>query len=160
MEITRTILGASILLLVSTQASTSVMSKETNKLNSFRSLNGSYNNLTNENWGAANTSQMRMVTPDYADEFGSPRSGDGNLPAPRAVSNVTSAQTDPTISSNLASGWLWQWGQFVDHDLVLTNTATPRESLNISVPMGRLIFRPLLHWHRCHPAITIRIHFG
>ena len=142
MEITRTILGASILLLVSTQASTSVMSKETNKLNSFRSLNGSYNNLTNENWGAANTSQMRMVTPDYADEFGSPRSGDGNLPAPRAVSNVTSAQTDPTICSNLASGWLWQWGQFVDHDLVLTNTATPRESLNISVPMGDSYFDP------------------
>jgi hypothetical protein len=36
--------------------------------------------------------------------------------------------------------WVFQWGQFVDHDLDLTLLAEPVESFNISVPAGDPIF--------------------
>ena len=36
--------------------------------------------------------------------------------------------------------WVFQWGQFVDHDMDLTNLASPVEGFNISIPQGDPIF--------------------
>lgn len=38
---------------------------------------------------------------------------------------------------------LWQWGQFVDHDIGLTEGAEPHESFDVLVPLGDPWFDPL-----------------
>jgi hypothetical protein len=39
--------------------------------------------------------------------------------------------------------WVFQWGQFIDHDLDLTLLATPTEVFNIAIPAGDPIFDPM-----------------
>jgi peroxidase len=41
-----------------------------------------------------------------------------------------------------ASDFIWQWGQFLDHDLDLTTTAQPAEPFNIEIPLGDPHFDP------------------
>ena len=41
-----------------------------------------------------------------------------------------------------ASDYLWQWGQFLDHDLDLTDGIDPPESVDIVVPAGDPFFDP------------------
>jgi len=42
-------------------------------------------------------------------------------PAPRDISNAVAAQNNQeTKNDNNASDLLWSWGQFIDHDMVLT----------------------------------------
>ncbi|MEM9206262.1 MAG: peroxidase family protein [Pseudomonadota bacterium] len=46
-------------------------------------------------------------------------------PGPRDISNIVSAQNGlVTRNSNGASDILWSWGQFIDHDIVLTREGT------------------------------------
>src|SRR5205085_1277886 len=40
------------------------------------------------------------------------------------------------------SAFVYAWGQFVDHDLDLTNSATPTESFPVAVPSGDSSFDP------------------
>jgi peroxidase len=37
----------------------------------------------------------------------------------------------------------WLWGQFIDHDISITENANPAEPLNIAVPAGDVDFDPL-----------------
>lgn len=56
-------------------------------------------------------------------------------PAPRDISNAVAAQgNQETKNNNNASDLLWSWGQFIDHDMVLTKEG--EEAANISVPKG------------------------
>ena len=56
-------------------------------------------------------------------------------PAPRDISNAIAAQgNQETKNDNNASDLLWSWGQFIDHDMVLTKEG--EEVANISVPKG------------------------
>lgn len=56
-------------------------------------------------------------------------------PAPRDISNAVAAQNNQeTKNDNNASDLLWSWGQFIDHDMVLTKEG--EEAANISVPKG------------------------
>jgi peroxidase len=61
---------------------------------------------------------------------------------PRAISQTVFDQNSSIPNSLGASDWLWQWGQFIDHDLDLT-PATSGESFNILVPAGDPLFDPL-----------------
>ncbi|HIK31390.1 MAG TPA: peroxiredoxin [Oscillatoriales cyanobacterium M59_W2019_021] len=109
----------------------------------FRTLDGSGNNLTNPHWGAADTQLLRMTDPAYADGVWMPRGGDpSSLPSPRAVSNAVASQSGSIFNSRNASDWLWQWGQFIDHDLDLTETHAPGEAFNVLVPTGDPYFDP------------------
>lgn len=55
--------------------------------------------------------------------------------APRDISNAVAAQNNQkTKNDNNASDLLWSWGQFIDHDMVLTKEG--EETANISVPKG------------------------
>jgi len=105
----------------------------------YRSINGSGNNLANPNWGAAQQPFLRLFANGYADSISLPPDG---RPSARAVSNAIAAQTDSILNNKGASDFLWQWGQFLDHDIVETPTIDPAEPFNIEVPMGDPFFDP------------------
>ncbi|MEA5535565.1 peroxidase family protein [Crocosphaera sp. XPORK-15E] len=111
----------------------------------FRTIEGTNNNPLD--LGAANTQLLRLASPQYQDGMSEPRGGgDANnstLPNPRAISNGIAAQSSLIPNSLKVSNWIWQWGQFIDHDLDLTpaNTTSP-EIFNIPVPTGDPFFDP------------------
>ena len=108
-----------------------------------RSIDGTGNNLSNTDFGAADTQLLRLTAATYADGISVPRGGESTLlPSTRAISNAVSAQSDLIPNSLGASDWFWQWGQFLDHDLDLTPTAEPEEPFNILVPIGDPYFDP------------------
>src|SRR5690606_18016781 len=78
------------------------------------------------------------VPPAYDDGVSTSR-GEGSLPSARAVSNAVSAQPGPMPNAKGASDFLWQWGQFLDHDIGLT-PANPAEPLPITVAPGDPVF--------------------
>lgn len=104
----------------------------------YRTINGSGNNISNPTWGQADTELLRLATPGYEDGMSVPRGGGdpSTLPNARAISNTVSTQSGPVLNAVNATDWLWQWGQFIDHDLDLTGGADPAEPFNIAVPVG------------------------
>lgn len=116
----------------------------------FRTLNGSENNLANPEWGEAGIPLLRLTPADYEDGLSVPRGGDpSSLPNPREISNIVLVQTDANgnhidiLNERGVSDWFWQWGQFLDHDIDLTEPAVPLEPFNIEVPTGDPFFDPL-----------------
>ncbi len=71
-----------------------------------------------------------------------PASGQVNstLPSARLVSNVLGNQTADLLDSRNLSAFIYAWGQFVDHDLDLTNDGGT--SVPIPVPTGDPQFAP------------------
>lgn len=106
----------------------------------YRSIDGSGNNRRDPGLNAAGTRLARRMGSDYADgvsQMASPwRAG------PREISNAVVAQREPIANPRRASDYLWQWGQFLDHDLDLTQTAIPLEPAAIPVPAGDPFFDP------------------
>ena len=96
-------------------------------MNNFRTIDGSGNNPNG--LGITNARLRRILSPSYEDddlprgiverEPDNPFIGSSNLPNPREISNAVSAQTKSVTNSLDASDWIWQWGQFLDHDLDL-----------------------------------------
>jgi peroxidase len=113
---------------------------ETNPGPGFRRLDGSGNNLRQPDMGAAGTQLRRWVPADYADLKAQP-AGPQRLSA-RAVSNIVSDQDGSIPNSLRVSDFLWQWGQFLDHDIDLTDGTNPPEPMPISVPLGDPEFDP------------------
>lgn len=105
-----------------------------------RTVDGSGNNITNPTWGAAKQATIRLFENAYADEASEP-AGVGR-PSARAISNAVVAQTESTLNSKGATDYLWQWGQFLDHDMIETPTVDPAEPFDISVPAGDPFFDP------------------
>ncbi|KAK3611207.1 hypothetical protein CHS0354_009464 [Potamilus streckersoni] len=73
--------------------------------------------------------QRRLLNPVYDDGVSKPRvrtaSGTGNLPNPRTISNVIhSSKGVPTILDHKISLHVFQWGQFLDHDIISTPVST------------------------------------
>ena len=106
----------------------------------FRTFDGSDNNRTSPEMNEADTALLRVVPGDYGDLVESlagstRRSG-------RAISNIVSAQDGPLPNPAAASDFLWQWGQFLDHDLDLTDGVEPAEPANIAIPAGDAWFDP------------------
>ncbi len=106
----------------------------------FRSIDGSGNNIANPTWGQADTQVFRLLPPAYEDGISAPAGAD--RPSARAISNAVLSQSGSVTNSLGASDWLWQWGQFIDHDLTLTEPHSPSEPFNIPVPAGDPFFDP------------------
>lgn len=105
-----------------------------------RTIDGSFNNLLFTHMGATFTRLRRVAFSDYADgisELAGP-----NRMGPREISNAVCAQTGSIPNTLGASDFLWQWGQFVDHDIDLTDVAEPAEPEPIQVPTGDPFFDP------------------
>ena len=105
-----------------------------------RSFDGSGNNLQHPDWGRAGTRLLRLAGVDYADGVAAPSGA--QRPGPRVISNQLCAQHDSVTNDAGASSFLWQWGQFVDHDIDLTPGAVPAEPLPIAIPAGDPSFDP------------------
>ncbi|MDF1657039.1 MAG: peroxidase family protein [Verrucomicrobiales bacterium] len=106
----------------------------------FRTISGFGNNLNHPEWGAADIPFLRRTTVDYADGVDAPSGSD--RPSARAVSNAVCAQEESIYNRRMASDYLWQWGQFLDHDITLTPTNDFIEPFNIEVPAGDPFFDP------------------
>lgn len=107
---------------------------------SARSIDGSGNNPAVEEMGATHTQLLRLVPSAYADGVASLAGPD--RPNPRAISNAVSAQSESMPNPLGLSDYLWQWGQFVDHDIDLTDGVAPPEPANITIPLGDPYFDP------------------
>ncbi len=107
----------------------------------FRTINGSFNNLHNETWGMAGGNLRRRVPSAYAD--GNSEPSGVNRPSARLISNLVCDQSEDMANDRGLTSMVWQWGQFVDHDLTLTETHDPPEVFPVLVPSGDIFFDPL-----------------
>lgn len=98
-----------------------------------RTISGTGNNLgpARTTWGAANTDVIRFGYPaDYPDGFGDQIDTSPAWPNPRDVSNSLCAQTTPVYNNRRLSDWIVQWGQFLTHDMDLTETGSANNVLS------------------------------
>jgi peroxidase len=106
----------------------------------FRSFDGTGNNVSHTDWGSAGTDFIRLAAAQYTDGVSSPAGAD--RPSARLISNTLSDQTGVDLISDTGmSAMMYAWGQFIDHDLDLTNTQAGT-SFPISVPTGDPYFDP------------------
>jgi hypothetical protein len=111
----------------------------------FRSIDGTGNNAAHPTWGATSSDLVQNVPMAYGD--GVSTMGGFGRPAPRFISNTVVAQ--PNVPPHAyVSNYIWMWGQFLDHDLDLTETSTISappfcsEGADIPVPAGDTTFDP------------------
>lgn len=105
-----------------------------------RSVDGTGNNLQEPSWGVAHSQLLRLTPVGYED--GVSRPAGQSRPSPRLISVRVCAQGEGVFNSKGASDFVWQWGQFLDHDIDLTGTADPLEAFDIRVPAGDPYFDP------------------
>ena len=108
----------------------------------IRSYDGTSNNIDNPVWGASWEHLQRIASSDYSDGISS-LAGSQRVSA-RIISNLVANQGPGENIPNTfgTSDYLWQWGQFIDHDIDLTDGSTNEEQ-NIIVPAGDEYFDPL-----------------
>jgi len=105
------------------------------------SVDGTGNNVAHPTWGSTGQDLLRIAPAAYGDGVSTPSGAD--RPSGRLVSNLLAASPEGGITNDRDfTAFVYAWGQFLDHDLGLTDTATPRERLPISVPAGDPSFDP------------------
>lgn len=105
---------------------------------SSRPYDGVGTNADNPDWGATGTELLRLAPSENGED--AEMSG-ADRPNAREISNAVSQQFENTTNAAGASDFLWIWGQFLDHDLSLTEGGTT-VSANIEVPTGDPFFDP------------------
>jgi hypothetical protein len=107
----------------------------------YRTIDGSGNNLANPTWGEAGTDLLRLAPAQYGNGYSTP--GGANRPSARVISNAIAGQpVDDMPNSRDMSAFVYAWGQFIDHDLDLTSGTNPPVAFNIAVPTGDPQFDP------------------
>lgn len=107
----------------------------------FRSIDGSGNNPRRLDLGAAETAFIRLLRADYADGQGAPAGG--HRASARLISNTVVRQVADRLNPRGASDFVWQWGQFLDHDVDETPIGAPAVAFDIPVPLADPWFDPL-----------------
>ena len=107
----------------------------------IRSYDGSSNNQDNPDWGAT-FSHLQRIAPAFYTDSVSEMAGSAQKSA-REISNLLVMQAEGESIPNTynTSDYLWQWGQFIDHDISLTDGST-LEAEHIIVPTGDVFFDP------------------
>ncbi|MBX9627637.1 MAG: carboxypeptidase regulatory-like domain-containing protein [Gemmataceae bacterium] len=108
----------------------------------FRSIDGSGNNIAHPDWGSAGSTLLRVGPAAYGDGISSPAGA--TRPSPRAISNAVAGDdvVQDEASNRGLSAWVYAFGQFIDHDLSLTQPGSPRDRFPIPVPIGDPEFDP------------------
>ena len=97
-----------------------------------RTIDGTNNNLTNPNFGAAQTKFIRLASANYDDGMASPT--ELGMTNARTVSNSICKQIKTKANDYSLSNFVWQWGQFIDHDLSHSGGSTsPSDAFPIMV---------------------------
>lgn len=96
-----------------------------------RTIDGTGNNPTNLNWGATHAPLLRVSTVNYSD--GMQQMNNADLPLPRVISNRLFDQNENVYESKELSDFTWLWGQFLDHDISLTD-GDPRKLSFLEIP--------------------------
>lgn len=104
----------------------------------WRSIDGRGNSIREPGMGAAETALTRLAGHMYGDFVSTPAGAD--RPSARAVSNSIADQSVPGLNADGMSDFVWLWGQFIDHDMDLTDSARPAEAFDIDVPRGDPFF--------------------
>ena len=109
-----------------------------------RTIDGTGNNVENPEFGSAHVELLRAAEADYADGISEPAGED--RPSAREISNLLSA-ADPegTANDRGLSAYLFMWGQFLDHDIDLSEAPADESdqvSFDIQVPTGDPLFDP------------------
>lgn len=108
-----------------------------------RSIDGSNNNASHPTWGSTNAALIRVAPVQYADGISAP--GGSTRPSARDISNqlLNAHLAEDIFNQEGMSAFVYAWGQFVDHDMSLTNDASsPAVPFNVAVPEGDLQFDP------------------
>ena len=124
-----------------------------------RTYDGSGNNLNNDLWGAAATAMPRVAPAHYAGDgsgdtfYGGPNSN--TLPPnPREISNhLYDTGGDFYANSRRLSNMVWQWGQFLDHDITQVHSSeyqedwapiytSPSDEMSPFIPFQRTAYDP------------------
>lgn len=106
-----------------------------------RSYDGTGNNLDDPELGSTDEQLLRVATSEFADGISAPAGSD--RPSAREISNALSTQDDDVPNDRQLSAFIYAWGQFVDHDIDLTEPPTSDgEAFNIEVPAGDELFDP------------------
>jgi hypothetical protein len=114
-----------------------------------RSFDGQGNNISNPEWGSAQTFFRNYATNGFADFISTP--GGQDRENPRIISNALGSQ-DAFMENELGlSDFIWGWGQFIDHDINL-NDDDLLEPNDIDVPECDAMFDPT-----CSGAVSIRM---
>lgn len=116
-------------------------------------IDGSNHNLSDPSANQAGTRQKRFLPDAYLDHLG----GDSwqfpgqDRPGARDISNHVFTQDPAPVLNPLGhNNFLWQFGQFLDHDFGITVEKVPAEHIDIPVPPDDPFFDPILR-----PFITI-----
>jgi hypothetical protein len=104
----------------------------------YRTFTGEYNNPNQPQRGAAHTSLIRLAGDGYVDGQSIPAGP--NRPNPRTISNRIFAQDGLFNDPVGLSDYTWVFGQFIDHDVALTEI--PQEATPIPIPAGDPEFDP------------------
>ncbi len=105
----------------------------------IRSFDGSGNNLTHADWGAANTDFARIAPAAYDNGISSPRMA--GLANPRSVGVALMRQTQSHPDDRCLSGYVYAFGNLLSHDIQATQSATT-EFVSFRIPTNDDIFAP------------------
>jgi len=115
-------------------------------LPTFPSIDGTGHNLADPQMNAAGTNLARAIPVDYTDAAES-MAGDSRR-STREISNLVNTQHDFRPNQRRTSAFVWQWGQFIDHDIDHTGAGYPPESEAIPVPADDAYFREAIPFNR------------
>jgi peroxidase len=115
----------------------------------YRSYDGTNNNIgrQREEWGASDIALLREMPTEYGNSDTKNALGGVNRPSPRKISNVLCDEPVTQFNSRNLSAFVYVWGQFLDHDIVLTPTGNS-EYLPITLPDDEPLFTEAIPFFR------------
>ncbi|MEO1005460.1 MAG: peroxidase family protein [Cyanobacteria bacterium J06638_38] len=102
-------------------------------LTNFYTIDGTENNEANADYGSVGSDLFNIAPIDYGDGISSPAGA--TRPNARIISNTLAQQEGLIESDRGLTNFSWAFGQFVDHDIVLTPEIEGTE-VEIHVPTG------------------------
>ena len=97
----------------------------------WRTIDGTNNNLDLPSQGAAETRQIRFgYGAQFPDGFGDAIITEPQRANPRTISNTLMAQSGSIVNDRHLTDWVFQWGQWITHDLDLTNNGPQYNQLS------------------------------